>query len=223
MGDYFGAIERRLQDLERANVNRERNGQVVDVKFDKTEKRWYVKMNDGEDLTPSGQDSQDKNGATTFKSDWRPWETFSNGAISFSMPPRKGQRVTLSSPGGNTELGTVRPHHTSKENTSPHDQPDEFVLQVQKPGGDKNETLRFHYTKDKANVTLGDSEWDLKKDRIDAAVDGKQRITVDKGGTRMSNDKGKVDLDKSGRVVASNEGGAIMRLATSGNLLLNSG
>jgi hypothetical protein len=76
------ALERRLQDIERKFENKERMGQIVDVKFENH--RWYVKLNDGDDLQPSGSQSNadPMKGEGTFKSDWQPWKSFSATAPS---------------------------------------------------------------------------------------------------------------------------------------------
>ncbi|WFU52312.1 hypothetical protein QA639_21640 [Bradyrhizobium pachyrhizi] len=115
-----------MQDLERKIQGKERLGKIVDVKFEKN--RWYVKLNDGQDETPSG--SGGKRG-DTVKSDWLPWKSFSHGSIKSSVPPKKGQHALLRGVNGMMELGTVEPYHYGPENPSPHDKPDEVVHLVE--------------------------------------------------------------------------------------------
>jgi hypothetical protein len=115
-------MERRLQDLERKIQGKERLGKIVDVKFEK--QRWYVKLNDGQDESPSG--SGGKRG-DTVKSDWQPWKSFSHGTIKSSVPPKKGQYALLRGVNGMMELATAEPYHYGPENPSPHDKPDEIV------------------------------------------------------------------------------------------------
>lgn len=110
----FLTMERRLQDLETRLANSSRYGVVTDVKFDDDKKRWYAKMQDGE-----GDD-------TTFKSNWLPWKSFSHGTVGVSQPPRKGQKVTYSAPGGQPELAYVEPHHNDPDNPSPDGKQDEI-------------------------------------------------------------------------------------------------
>jgi hypothetical protein len=117
------AMERRLQDLERKLQNKERLGKIVAVKFEKD--RWYVKMNDGEDQTPSGNDTFSKK--DTFKSDWQPWQSHSHGTIKYSVPPKIGQHGILRSVGGMAELGTVEPFHYGPDTPAPHGKQDETV------------------------------------------------------------------------------------------------
>jgi hypothetical protein len=121
------AIERRLQDIERKFENKERLGKITAVKYEND--RWYVKMNDGEDQTPSGsQSSADPmNGEGTFKSDWQPWQSHSHGTIKFSVPPKVGQQALIRSVGGTPELSTVEPHHYGPQAPSPHGKQDETV------------------------------------------------------------------------------------------------
>lgn len=126
-------MERRLQDLERKFENKERIGKIVDVKFDKEKKRWFVKMNDGEDETPSGQSSGQSGGSSneTFKSDWLPWQSFSHGSIKMSVPPKKGQHVLMRSPGGLPEMAVAEPYHYGPNTPSPHDKQDEIVKLIE--------------------------------------------------------------------------------------------
>lgn len=131
-------LQLRLQKIERRFENLERPGEIVDTKYDKEKKRWYVKMNDGEDKTPSGQ-GEDKEG-NTFKSDWRPWQSFSHNTISISIPPKKGMKVMYKSPGGYPEQGYITPYHYGPETPSPHDKEDEVVIQIRKPKKDKDQS-----------------------------------------------------------------------------------
>jgi hypothetical protein len=124
-------MERRLQDLERKIQGKERLGKIVDVKFEKN--RWYVKLNDGQDESPSG--SGGKRG-DTVKSDWQPWKSFSHGTIKSSVPPKKGQYALLRGVNGMMELATAEPYHYGPENPSPHDKPDEIVHLIE---DDENE------------------------------------------------------------------------------------
>src|SRR5882724_8059425 len=128
------AMERRLQDLERKFQNKERLGKIVDVKYEKN--RWYVKMNDGSDQSPSGQSSGGGGDQDTFKSDWQPWGSFSHGTIKMSVPPKKGQQVLMRSVGGTPELSTVEPHHYGPDTPSPHGEKDEIVHLIEDDGGD---------------------------------------------------------------------------------------
>jgi len=203
------SMERRLQDVERRLENKQRNGQIKEVKFDKEKKRWFVRMEDGE-------------GEEKFLSDWRPWKSFSHGAITVSFPPRIGQRVTMHSPNGESEAGVVEPYHYNPDDPSPHDKEDEILIEVHDPKdkSNKDTKLRILATKDNANITLGESTWDLSKGQIDAKVDG-QKVTVTKEKSSMSNDKGKVELAKSGQVTSINEAGAKAILMADGMLRLN--
>jgi phage baseplate assembly protein gpV len=180
------ALERRIHDLERAIQNMERMGEIVDVKFDDEKKRWYVKMNDGEDLTPSGQKSESQGAADTFKSDWLPWKSFAHGSISMSVPPRKGMKASMRSPGGYPELAVAEPFSYGPENKSPHDKEDEIFMTVKLPGEeDKNQTLKVLATKDKLNFTLGDTVFDLSKSKLDVTInDAKLEITA--GGVKVT-------------------------------------
>jgi len=204
------AMERRLQDLERRLENKQRNGKVSEVKFDKDKKRWFVKMEDGE-------------GDETFRSDWLPWKSFSHGAISMSIPPKKGMRITVHSPNGEPEMGVAEPYHYNPDDPAPHDKEDEVVFEVRDPQNKNNPqtTLRLHFSKGKAKITLGDSTFDLTKDQVDASVD-KQKMTVTKTKTSISNDKGKVELMQDGKIESRNNSGAKVILTKMGMLLLNS-
>jgi phage baseplate assembly protein gpV len=155
-------LERRLQDIERALQNMERNGEIVDVKFDKEKKRWYVKINDGDDKKPSGtqqaQSSGNKPG--TFKSDWLPWNSFSHDTIKMSIPPKKGMKATMRSPCGMPELAVATPFHYGPETPSPHDKEDEIVKLVESPskkeegqeGGSESSDDKFeHWTHETNN------------------------------------------------------------------------
>jgi hypothetical protein len=115
-------LERRLQDLERQFQNQTRMGEIVDVKHEGS--RWFVKMNDGENKQPSGSGEGD---GKTLRSDWLPWRSFSHGTIKSSVPPKKGQKVMMSSPGGMPEMATVIPYHYGPDTPSPHDKQDETV------------------------------------------------------------------------------------------------
>jgi hypothetical protein len=130
-------MERRLQDLERKFENKERYGHITDVKFEN--QRWYVKMNDGEDMTPSGQESKAAGADDTFKSDWQPWQSFSHGTIKVSKPPKKGMPVVLRSSGGNAELSVVEPYHYGPDNPSPHGKEDEVVTLIEDEDEQKKE------------------------------------------------------------------------------------
>jgi hypothetical protein len=131
------SIERRLQDIQRQLENKERLGKIVDVKFEN--QRWYVKLNDGSDDTPSGSQSGAGGGGTndTFKSDWQPWKSFSHGTIKMSVPPKKGQYALMRSVGGQPELSTVEPHHYGPENPSPHDKEHEIVKLIEDDDDDQ--------------------------------------------------------------------------------------
>lgn len=135
---FLAAVERRLQDLERRFQNSGRMGEIVDVKFDKEKRRWYVKLNDGSDLTPSGQNSGSSSG-DTFKSDWIPWMSFSHGTIKKSVPPKKGQKALLRSPGGTPELALAEPFHYGPNTPSPHDKEDEIVTLIEDEDDEKGE------------------------------------------------------------------------------------
>ena len=173
----LSAIERRLQNLERAIENAERYGEIVDTKFDQEKKRWYVKINDGEDKTPSGQDGQSGEFSQTFKSAWLPWKSFAHGTISASIPPRKGMKAMLRTPAGAPQMATAEPYHFSTENESPHDKEDEIFLKVKRPkqdnenarsaqGDEKDETLDILLTKDNAQVTIGGTTFNVTKDKV---------------------------------------------------------
>lgn len=117
------AMERRLQDVERKFQNMMRLGKVAAVKYEKD--RWYVKMNDGQDQTPSGSETYSKQ--DTFKSDWQAWGSHSHETIKISSPPKVGQDVVFRSVGGSPELGVVEPFHYGPKAPSPHGKQDETV------------------------------------------------------------------------------------------------
>lgn len=184
-------MERRLQDIERALQNMERNGEIVDVKFDTDKRRWFVKINDGEDKTPSGQDSQGAGAQDTFKSDWLPWKSFSHGSISFSLPPRKGMKASLRSPMGQPELAVAEPFSYGPDTPSPHDKEDEIVMQVKAPGDDSADTtLKFHFSKDSATVTLGKTTFRITKDRVEVTT---ENVEVTAKDAKVKADKVLVD------------------------------
>jgi len=169
----LSAIERRLQNLERAIENAERYGEIVDVKFDKEKKRWFVKLNDGEDKTPSGTESQDPKGKQTFKSGWLPWKSFAHGTISASLPPRKGMKAMLRTPAGAPSMATAEPYHFSTDNPSPHDKEDEIFLQVQTPKSDSNQRssgegdmLQVHMTNGMTKVTIGETVFTVTNGKV---------------------------------------------------------
>ncbi|MDB5610653.1 MAG: hypothetical protein JWP25_7553 [Bradyrhizobium sp.] len=145
------AIERRMQDLERKFDNNQRFGKVTQVKFEKD--RWYVKMNDGDDQTPSGsQSSADPmNGEGTFKSDWQPWQSHSHGTIKFSVPPKVGQQVLLRSINGTPELSTVEPFHYGPQAPSPHGKQDETVGLIHEK---EDQQHWVHQTKDTNHLII---------------------------------------------------------------------
>lgn len=160
------AIERRIHDVERRLQNMSRFGTVTDVKFDAEKKRWYAKMEQGEG------DNE------TFKTNWLPWKSFSHGAISTSIPPRKGQRVEMRSPNGNAEMAVLEPYHYNPDDPSPHDKPDEVFMKVKLPKQEgqsaqsvseqdqKDQTLDIHATKDGATVTIGSTTFHITKDTV---------------------------------------------------------
>jgi hypothetical protein len=166
-GDYpsrnFALMfERRFQDIEENAKHGNRIGFVSDVKYDKELKRWYVRFEDKTD----GKDED------AFKSDWLPWRTMASGAINVSMPPTKGQSVEYRAPWGNPERATVEPYHNNPDNPSPSDKPGEYHMRVQKtdkdgkPIEDKNTTLDFHYSKDGATTSIGDTNQNVTKDTV---------------------------------------------------------
>ncbi|MGJ4945071.1 hypothetical protein ACQR1W_31210 [Bradyrhizobium sp. HKCCYLS1011] len=141
------AMERRLQDLERKFQNKERLGKIVAVKFEKD--RWYVKMNDGEDQTPSGNDTFSK--LDTFKSDWQPWQSHSHETIKYSIPPKVGMHGILRSVGGTPELATVEPFHYGPDTPSPHGKQDETVGLIH----EKDDQQHWvHQTKDSSHLII---------------------------------------------------------------------
>jgi hypothetical protein len=140
------AMERRLQDLERKFQNKERLGKITDVKFEKD--RWYVKLNDGQDQTPSGDDSK---ASDTFKSDWQPWQSFSHGTIKMSVPPKKGQHALMRAVGGIPELATIEPFHYGPDTPSPHGKEDEVVKLIHE---DDSVQHWKHQTKDTHHLII---------------------------------------------------------------------
>lgn len=154
------AIERRLQDMERKFQNKERLGRIVDVKFES--QRWFVKMNDGEDQTPSGSGGQGGSGRT-FKSDWMPWKSFSHGTIKMSVPPKKGMQVLMRSVAGMPELATVEPHHYGPDTPSPHGKEDEVVKLIededQQNGGQDGEGGGAEAGGESGGEEGGDKKW----------------------------------------------------------------
>ncbi|WP_029083410.1 hypothetical protein [Bradyrhizobium sp. th.b2] len=145
------SIERRMQDLERKFENKERLGKVVAIKYEKD--RWYVKMNDGQDQTPSGSQSNadPMNGEGTVKSDWQPWQSFSHGTMKFSVPPKVGQEVLMRAVGGMPELSTVEPFHYGPKTPSPHGKQDESVRLIH----EKEDQQHWqHQTKDTNHLII---------------------------------------------------------------------
>ncbi|ARQ95341.1 hypothetical protein [Bradyrhizobium phage BDU-MI-1] len=145
------AIERRLQDIQRQIENKERLGKIVAVKYEKD--RWYVKMNDGEDETPSGSGSPGDAmaGGGTFKSDWQPWQSSSHSTMKYSVPPKVGQHALLRSVGGQAELSTVEPFHYGPQTPSPHGKQDETVGLIH----EKEDQQHWHHqTKDTNHVII---------------------------------------------------------------------
>jgi len=165
---HLTSVERRLQDLEDAFQNMERHGEIVDVKFDADRKRWFVKINDGEDKTPSGQDSQSEAAKRTFKSDWLPWRSFSHGSIKVSMPPKKGMKASLRSPFGKPEMAVAEPSTYGPETPSPHDKEDEVVMTIE--GEDGKEMLRVHQSKGNHTVTIGDTVLSIENGKVSAVT-----------------------------------------------------
>lgn len=149
----------RLNKLERRMENTDRQGEVSDLKYDKDLKRWFVRYKEETHGDP-------------FTTDWVPWSTFSSGSIKVSAPPRKGQKVSLRSPGGYPEQGYCVPYHNGPDTPSPHDKEDEFFLRVEKPssdgkpGNDKNKILDFKFTQDGSTVSIGDTTHSMSKDTI---------------------------------------------------------
>lgn len=146
------AIERRLQDIERKFENKERLGKIVAVKYEKD--RWYVKLNDGEDQTPSGGSApggDPMGGEGTVKSDWQPWQSHSHGTIKFSVPPKVGQQALMRSVGGTPELSTVEPHHYGPDAPSPHGKQDETVGLIHEK---EDQQHWVHQTKDTNHLII---------------------------------------------------------------------
>lgn len=141
------AMERRLQDLERKFQNKERLGKIVQVKYEKD--RWYVKMNDGDDQTPSGSETFSQQ--DTFKSTWMPWQSFSHGTIKYSTPPKVGQHALLRSVGGMPELATVEPYHYGPDTPSPHGKQDETVGLIHEK---EDQQHWVHQTKDSNHLII---------------------------------------------------------------------
>lgn len=165
---HLTGIERRLQDLEDSFLNMERHGEIVDVKFDNDKKRWFVKINDGEDKTPSGQ-SNSSGDNHTFKSDWLPWRSFSHGSIRMSMPPKKGMKASFRSPFGKPEMAVAEPSTYGPDHPSPHDKEDEVVMTIQGEGGE--ELMRVHQSKGNHTVTIGDTVFSVEKGRVTVTTD----------------------------------------------------
>jgi phage baseplate assembly protein gpV len=153
------SIQRQIQDLFAMVFNQRRVGKITEVKFDQEKKRWFAKFQSGK-----GDENE------TFKSDWRPWKSFSNGTIKISLPPRVGQIVALTALGGRPELGILEPYHNDPDNVSPHDKEDELFLRIEKPskgsesGKTKDETLDLHFTKDGSKISIGSTQHGLTKD-----------------------------------------------------------
>ncbi|MEE9481857.1 hypothetical protein [Methylobacterium ajmalii] len=191
-------MQRQIHDLQQQMLNQDRVGVVTEVKFDKQKNGWYAKMEQG-------------SGDETWRSDWLPWQSFSNGAIKISMPPRKGQRVKLNPMAGSAEMGSLAPYHYDPNNKAPHDKEDELFIRVQKGGeDDKSQTLDMHFTKDAHKVTLGDSTHTLTKDAVStktktASVDSDNHTVKTKNHT----------LDAENSEVKS------ARYALSGKVLIN--
>lgn len=151
--------ERRLQEIERVLQNMHREGEIVEVKYDDEKKRWFVKMNDGEDKTPSGKPAKDK---TTFRSDWLPWNSFSHGTISYSVPPRVGQKVAMWSPNGQPEMAVCTPSQYGKKTPSPHGKQDEIVRVIESPEEDKDQA-----SGDGSNASTGSSQSGQNSDKYE--------------------------------------------------------
>lgn len=134
----FDAFDRRLKDMETQRDLCFRNGTILDTKFENN--RWYVKMaddvtvaSDGTgSLTTQGQpnDGSAPDQSPNLQTDWLPWQSSSNDAISWVVPPRVGQRVTLHAPYGRQDMGHIVPYHTGPTNPLPSGNPDEVRLQI---------------------------------------------------------------------------------------------
>jgi len=148
---FLLALEQRLTTMERRMENMHRNGEVSDVKYDKDKGRWYVKMKDGE-------------GDETFNSDWLPWKSFASGSIKVSMPPKKGQRIAMTSPNGESEMAFAEPFHYGPDTKSPHDKEDEYVMTIE--GEDGKESMRVHQSKGNHTVTIGDTVFNVENGKV---------------------------------------------------------
>jgi phage baseplate assembly protein gpV len=152
-------MQRQIVDLQNAVANSVRKGKIFDVKFDKDKKRWYCRLREGVE--------GEKN---TFETDWLPWQTFANGAISISNPPRKGQMGIMHAYNGQAELGHITHYHNDPDNKSPHDKEDEYFMRVVVPKedgkeqDDKNKILNVHHTGNGSTVSIGDSTRNITKD-----------------------------------------------------------
>jgi hypothetical protein len=114
------AMERRLQDLERKFQNKERLGKIVQVKYEKD--RWYVKMNDGDDQTPSAldvlkQDIQERLDALG---------AHSHATIAIFRRRRKSASTLCCGRSVAMPMATVEPYHLGRT-PSPHGKQDETV------------------------------------------------------------------------------------------------
>jgi phage baseplate assembly protein gpV len=152
-------MQRQIVDLQNAVANSVRKGKIFDVKFDQDKKRWYCRLREGVE--------GEKN---TFETDWLPWQTFANGAISISNPPRKGQMGIMHAYNGQAELGHITHYHNDPDNKSPHDKEDEYFMRVVVPKedgkeqDDKNKILNVHHTGNGSTVSIGDSTRNITKD-----------------------------------------------------------
>lgn len=202
-------LERRLQDLERRTENQFRQGEIVDVKFDDEKKRWYVKINDGPDLAPSGGDPLGDE--ETFKSDWIPWKSFAHGTIKVSMPPRKGMKAAVTSPNGEPELAYGEPYHYDPKNKSPHDKEDEIVLEVedaeegdQQAASGEKQKARIHVTKDTVTVVTGKATMTISKEEIFGKV-GEAKVSIKEDAVRATHGQGKAIIKANGAKIAAGE------------------
>lgn len=203
----FLTSEFRLQQLERRVENIFRLAKVIGVKYEN--KRWYVQCQEGD-----GTEDE------TLTTDWVPWQSFSHGAIKFSVPPRNGQKITLSSPNGEIEQCFASPFHYDPSNPSPNDKQDEFFVRIEKPSSDgstgqnPDETLDIHATKDFKRTTIGKTKTEVTKENINHATVYKntvaeqlirdtvsdQRHIVDNKGVRAVNGRGNMVLLNTGDV-----------------------
>lgn len=195
-------LERRLQDLERRLENTVKRGKVKDVKFNKEEKRWYIRMEDGQEGDPK-----------YFRTDWVPWDTFSHGTIRMSVPPRKGQAVAVHSPNGEPEVSYAKPYHNTKEAPSPHDKEDEIFISIEEPDQEGEGSEQKNQNKKKITFHGKNNSYEIKSGQMTTLVSD-TKIEGKVGNASVTIENGKIVIKVDSSVVTVTGGNVNVKSAT---------